>query len=63
MDSTTLMNVMVSRDEITLIQLHRWVGQIAGRILTSIFENKPELLIGSFDCESLVEVLENEIRL
>ena len=56
-DSTTLMNVMVSRDEITLIH-SQMVGQIAGRILTSIFENKPELLIGSFDCESLVEVLE-----
>ena len=56
-DSTTLMNVMVSRDEITLIH-SQMVSQIAGRILTSIFENKPELLIGSFDCESLVEVLE-----
>lgn len=56
-DSTVLMNVMVSRDEITLIH-SQMVGQIAGRILRSVFENKPEILIGSLDCKTLVEVLE-----
>ena len=56
-DSTVLMNVMVSRDEITLIH-SQMVGQIAARILQSVFENKPEILIGSLDCKTLVEVLE-----
>ncbi len=56
-DSTVLMNVMVSRDEITLIH-SQMVGQIAGRILRSVFEHKPELMIGSLDCQTLIEVLE-----
>ena len=56
-DSTTLMNVMVSRDEITLIH-SQMVGQIATRILKSIFEDNPSLLIGTLDCSTLVEVLE-----
>ena len=56
-DSTTLMNVMVSRDEITLIH-SQMVSQIASRILKSVMEHKPELMIGSLDCNTLVEVLE-----
>ncbi|MCM1536937.1 MAG: ATP-binding protein, partial [bacterium] len=50
------------RDEMTLIH-EALVGQLVRRILRSVFEEKPELLIGELGCGSVVEVLENRERL
>ena len=52
-----LINVMLNRDEITLIH-SQMVGQIAAQLLNTVLEQKPELLVGSLNCETVVEVLE-----
>ena len=53
-----LVNVMVTRDEITLIH-SQIVSQIAELLLNEIFDKAPELLIGCLGLENLVDVLEN----
>lgn len=50
------------RDEMTLIH-EALVGQLVRRILRTILEEKPELLIGELGLTSVVEVLENRERL
>ena len=56
--SDILINVMLNRDEITLIH-SQMVSQIAGLLLDAVFEYEPELLIGTPGCQTLVKVLEN----
>ena len=55
--SDILINVMLNRDEITLIH-SQMVSQIAERLLNAVLEQKPELLVGALGCGSVVEVLE-----
>ena len=54
-----LMQIMVSRDESTALH-SAMVEQFARRILIGVIKKKPELLIGTFGCENVVEVLENQ---
>ncbi len=56
-ESDILINVMINRDEITLIH-SEMVSQIAGLLLDAVLESRPELLIGILDCKTVVEVLE-----
>ena len=55
--SDILINVMLNRDEITLIH-SQMVSQIAIRILHSVTERRPELLVGTLGCRNILEVLE-----
>lgn len=50
------------RDEMTLIH-EALVGQLARRVLRTVFEERPELMIGELGCGSVVDVLENRERL
>ena len=61
-DFNTLLNIVTSRDEITMVH-SRMVSQIACRLLDAIFDEKPELLIGTLDCKNIVDVLENEEKI
>ncbi len=54
-----LMQIMVSRDESTALH-SAMVEQLARRILNTVIKKKPELLIGTFGYENVVEVLENQ---
>ena len=56
-ESDILINVMLNRDEITLIH-SQMVSQIAIRILHTVIEKSPELLVGTLECRNLLEVLE-----
>ena len=58
-NSMLLMQVMVSRDELTVVH-SAMVEQIARQILNCVIRRKPELLIGSLGCSNVVEVLENQ---
>lgn len=53
------MQIMVSRDEGTAMH-SAMVEQIARRILNVVMKKRPELLIGTFGYENVVEVLENQ---
>ncbi len=55
--SDILINVMLNRDEITLIH-SQMVSQIADLLLQTVFEERPGLLIGALGCQTVVEVLE-----
>ena len=48
-DFNLLMNATLNRDEETLLH-SSMVGQIAARIMESVFANCPDLLVGSLDC-------------
>ena len=52
-----LINVMLNRDEITLVH-SQMVEQIAEILLNAVLDQKPELLVGSLGCETVVDVLE-----
>lgn len=52
-----LINVMLNRDEITLIH-SQMVGQIAELLLQAVLDSRPELLVGTPGCNSIVDVLE-----
>ena len=56
-ESDILINVMLNRDEITLIH-SQMVSQIALRILRTVMERQPELLVGTLECRNILEVLE-----
>ena len=56
-ESDILINVMLNRDEITLIH-SQMVSQIAIRILHTVMECRPELLVGTLGCRNILEVLE-----
>lgn len=62
MDVSFLIRSAVRRDETTLIH-EALVGQLTRRILKTVFDEKPELLIGECGCRTVVEVLENRERL
>ena len=55
------MQIMVSRDEGTAMH-SAMVEQIARRILNVVMKKRPELLIGTFGYENVVEVLEKQGR-
>ena len=57
-NTLVLMQIMVSRDEGTAMH-SAMVEQIARRILNVVMKKRPELLIGTFGYENVVEVLEN----
>lgn len=61
-DSEVLLNVLISRDEISLVHAHM-VSSISQILANAILDEKPELFIGSLGCESVVEVLENRNRI
>ena len=52
-DFNLLMNATLNRDEETLLH-SSMVGQIAARIMESVFANCPDLLVGSLDCQNVV---------
>lgn len=56
-ESDILINVMLNRDEITLIH-SQMVSQISLRILQTVMEHRPELLVGTLECRNILEVLE-----
>ena len=56
-ESDILINVMLNRDEITLIH-SQMVSQIALRILRTVMERQPELLVGTLECRNILEILE-----
>ena len=58
-NTLVLMQIMVSRDEGTAMH-SAMVEQIARRILNVVMKKRPELLIGTFGYENVVEVLENQ---
>lgn len=58
-NTLVLMQIMVSRDEGTAMH-SAMVEQIARRILNVVIRRKPELLVGTFGYENVVEVLENQ---
>ena len=61
-DFNLLMNATLNRDEETLLH-SSMVGQIAARIMESVFANCPDLLVGSLDCQNVVEVFENREKI
>ena len=61
-DFNLLMNATLNRDEETLLH-SSMVGQIAARIMESVFANCPDLLLGSLDCQNVVEVFENREKI
>ena len=61
-ESDILINVMLNRDEITLIH-SQMVSQIALRILQAVMERRPELLVGTLECRNVLEVLEKRDRI
>lgn len=58
-NTLVLMQIMVSRDEGTAMH-SAMVEQIARRILNIVMKKRPELLIGTFGYDNVVEVLENQ---
>lgn len=58
-NTLVLMQIMVSRDEGTAMH-GAMVEQIARRILNAVIKKRPELLVGTFGYENVVEVLENQ---
>ena len=58
-DYNTLLNIAISRDDITMIH-SRVVSQVATRLIKYVIENRPELLIGSLKCKNTVDVLEKQ---
>ena len=61
-ESQLLMNVMLNRNEEVMVH-SSMVSQTARRILTSVAEKKPELLIGTLDCKSVVDVVEQQEKI
>lgn len=61
-ESDILINVMLNRDEITLIH-SQMVEQIAGLLLQYMLDKKPEMLLGTFGCQTVVEVLEKRTQI
>ena len=57
-NTLVLTQIMVSRDESTAMH-SAMVEQIARRILKTVFKKCPQLLVGTFGYENVVEVLEN----
>lgn len=58
-NTLVLMQIMVSRDESTALH-SAMVEQLARRILNAVIKKRPELLVGTFGYENVVEVLENQ---
>lgn len=61
-DFSFFIRSVVWRDEATLIH-SELVGQLVRRILKTVFDEKPELMIGESGCGTVIEVLENRERL
>ena len=61
-ESDILINVMLNRDEITLIH-SQMVEQIAELLLQYILDEKPEMMLGTFGCQTVVEVLEHRTQI
>lgn len=56
-DTTYLLNIWINREETSMIHA-AMVKKLAMVILKSVFEQKPELLIGTLGTKNVVEVLE-----
>ncbi len=61
-DYNTLLNIAVSRDDITMIH-SRIVSQVATCLLRNALDKEPELLIDSLNCKNTVDVLEKQNEL
>ena len=61
-NTLVLMQIMVSRDEGTAMH-SAMVEQIARRILNVVMKKRPELLIGTFGYENVVEEPESPRRI
>ena len=59
LDMDVLINILINRDEITLIH-SMMVSQISKRIMEAILQQKPELCIGCFGLQDVVEVLQHK---
>ncbi len=57
--SQVLTNILMNRDEITLIH-SSMVEKISHRILDTVLKKRPELLVGALECTSVIEVLEQQ---